>query len=193
MSMPESARRRGPRRQDLWRNGSGRSALTAHNEREYRWSSLACFLDKQPQGRRSQWSLSRLYPQRRQCICNSVRDGGGNRNDTALACSLRTQWIAGRRSQFKSYSPQIRKVTRGWNEIIGKGSIQQLGILVIDKMVEKSPAEPLHQCAQRLAVHNRRVDRAADIFNCNVVEHFDMTGSIIDRNVRGVSAVTIGS
>ena len=68
-----------------------------------------------------------------------------------------------------------------------------MGILIVNKMVEKYPAEPLYQCAQRLAVHNRRINRAADVFNCNIVKNFDMTSAVIDRNVRRMGPVTVGS
>ena len=45
----------------------------------------------------------------------------------------------------------------------------------------------------RLAVQRQRIDDAADILDGDVVEHFDMTGLRIDRDVSGMRAVAVGA
>ncbi len=154
---------------------------------------LPRLLDEPPQHWRRQRQRLRLDLERRQRIGDRIADGGGDGNDAALARALCAERIAWRGAQFQRHAAHIGKVGRGRHQIVGERRVQQLRVLIVDQVVEKDAAEPLHQRADRLAVHDRRVDGAADILDRHIVEHFDMAGAVIDRDMGRMRAVAVGA
>ncbi len=60
-------------------------------------------------------------------------------------------------------------------------------------MIEKHAAQTLNQCAHGLAVHDCRIDGAPDVLHRYIIEHLDMAGSVVDRDVSGMGTVTVGT
>ena len=56
-------------------------------------------------------------------------------------------------------------------------------MIVVGQFLEQRPAEPLDGAALHLALHQRRVQRPADVLGDDVRQHGDRAGLRVDANV----------
>ncbi len=135
----------------------------------------------------------RLRAERRQRVGDGVGDDAGDRDDATFAGAFGAQRIGRRRLRFERDGADAGEVARGRQQVIGERAGEQLSFAVIDEVLEKRAAEPLHDRAHGLPVEGRRIDDAADILDGYVVEQRDMAGLGIDRHVRRVRTVAVGA
>ena len=95
--------------------------------------------------------------------------------------------------QFHCHAANIGEIARGWQQIIRERRIQQLGIRIIDHVIEKHSAQALHHRPEGLSVHDCRIDGPADVFHRDIVQDFDVAGPGVDRDMGGMGAVAISA
>ena len=79
------------------------------------------------------------------------------------------------------------------HQVVRQRCVDQLGVVVIDKMVQEHATQPLHDGADRLAVHDGRVDGAAEFFHGDVIQDLDMPGLRVDGAMASMRTLGIGA
>ena len=93
---------------------------------------------------------------------------------------------------LESNGTDSREIARCRNQVVGQRAGQQLAVCIVDEVLHKRAAKPLHDPADRLTVQGQRVDDAADILDDQKVEHLDLARPDIDRHMRHRRAVGVG-
>ena len=149
--------------------------------------------DQSPNAWRCKWQFIWLDAETCERRGNRIADRSRDRDDAALAGALGAERIGRRASQLERHASYIRKIRGQWQQIIRKRRIEQLGLGIIDQMIKKYAAKPLHGGADRLPMHNAGIDRVTHILDGQIIDDLDMSGSGIDRHVGGMRAIAIGA
>ena len=133
----------------------------------------------------------RLQPLRRH---RQLRDGAGNADgvvdrggdraadavDAALARALDAERIERRRIVLGQDDLDVRRLAHGRQQIVGEGDGQRIAALVVGELLVERAAEPLREAAGDLALHQRRVDGAADVVGDDIALDLHAAG-VADR------------
>ena len=122
-----------------------------------------------------------------------VGDHAAHGNDAALSRALGAERVVGRGPLLQGEDADVREIGRGRHEIIGERAGQELSLLVVDETFEEHAAQPLHDGPQRLPVQGLGIDDAPDILHGDVIDHLDVPGARVDRDVCGVRTVAVGA
>src|SRR6185295_10574929 len=95
--------------------------------------------------------------------------------------------------QFERDGADVAKVAAHRHEIVGERGGEDLPVRVVHDLVKEHATESLHQRTDRLAVDDGRIDGAADILDCNIVDDLHAAGGGVDGDVTGMRAVTVGA
>ena len=86
----------------------------------------------------------------------------------------------------------LGEIVSGRHEIVGVGCRQELAILVVFEVLQQSAPKPLHDRAQSLRMDRRRVDDASDVFDRSVLQHLDVAGLRVHRDMGRMRAIAVG-
>ena len=75
------------------------------------------------------------------------------------------------------------------HEVVGHRSVQQVGVVAVDALLEQHRADALHDAAAHLLVHQERVDDPAAVVDRPLAEQLDEAGLAVDLDVARLHAV----
>src|SRR5665213_2607160 len=102
------------------------------------------FLDQLPDARRREWQLHRLNVEVRQGIRHGIGHDAANRDQTALARSLRAERIVRAWLQLDRNGTDVGEIGCGRHQVVGEGARQQLSSLPANQMLQERATETLN-------------------------------------------------
>src|SRR5262245_26336641 len=139
-----------------------------------------CAFNELPHPRRRQRQVAHLYTERGERRRHRIADRRRDRDQAAFAGAPGAERIAFGARKLDADAADVRIVARGRQQIVGKRSGEKLAALVVDEVLEECAAEPLHDRAQRLAVHDERIEDTAEVFHADEINEPDLADARID-------------
>ena len=118
-------------------------------------------------------------------------DRGADAGDAAFAGALDAERIERRGVILAQQNLGRRRLVHGGQQIIGEGDGERIAALAVGEFLEQRAAEALRVAADDLAVHQRRIDGAADVIGDAIALDRDAAGFAVDAHDGDVAAVGI--
>src|SRR6476620_3160846 len=128
-----------------------------------------------PDARGRKRKLARLHVECAERIGDGIGHDTAGRDDAALAGALGAERVDRGGGVFQHDGADVREVAGGRDKVVGERAGQELGLLVVDKMLHHGTAQPLHRRAYGLTVYRQRVDDAAAILDDDIVDEHRVT------------------
>src|SRR5579875_1557612 len=126
-----------------------------------------------------------------QRVGDSVGEGSSNTHRIAFTQSFRAQWRQ-RRGRLDMGNTWHRHLGHGRAQIVGKGTIEELTIFVVEKFLEERNPQPVSQPTQNLPMCQQGIEQATGVVNGHIVEDRDLSRLHVNSDLDDIDEEAIG-
>ena len=112
-------------------------------------------------------------------VRHRVGDGGRREHGAAVAHALGAQRVH-RRRRNNMADHHLRHLGGGRTEIVGKGSGQELSLLIVGELFHQRGTEAVREAAVDLALDDERIELRADVVDGHIFVDLDRPGILIN-------------